>query len=187
MYERKDHYFEKAKQQGFRARSSYKLKEIQEKYKLIKKNDRVLDIGCAPGSWLQIIKKHTTGEIIGVDLVKIKSLKGVTFIQGDITAKEVQEQLTGKFNVIVSDIAPKTSGNKERDQYLSYHLSQQSYLLAKKFLKKGGNLCIKTFQSQDTEELIKEMKPHFSLLKRYIPKATRFRSKEIYIIAKGFM
>src|SRR3989344_507970 len=132
-YNQKDYYFNKAKKEGFRARSSYKLIEIAKKYQLIQKNDAVLDIGCAPGSWLQVIKQMTRGRIVGVDLVSIKPIEGVTFIQGDIEDTEV-----------------------------------------------------KKFQSQETEDLVKEIKPHFSFVKRYSPQSTRQGSKEIYIVATGF-
>jgi len=185
-YNQKDHYFNKAKKEDFRARSSYKLIEIAKKYQLIRKNDAVLDIGCAPGSWLQVVKQMTKGRIVGVDLVSIKPIEGVTFIQGDIENKEVKEQLKGKFDVIISDIAPKTTGIKQRDQALSYILSRESFLIAKKNLNINGNFLVKTFQSQETEDLVKEIKPFFTFIKRYIPESTRQGSKEIYIVAQGF-
>ena len=186
MYNQKDHYFLKAKKDGFRARSSYKLIEITKKYQLIKKNDSVLDIGCAPGSWLQVLKKITHARIVGVDLVGIKPIEGVIFIQGSIEDKTVQEQLKGKFDVVLSDIAPKTSGMRERDQTLSYILSKKSFLIAKSVLNTNGNFLVKTFQSQETQDLVKEIKPYFSFVKRYIPQSTRQGSKEIYIVATGF-
>ncbi|MBT4716939.1 RlmE family RNA methyltransferase [Candidatus Woesearchaeota archaeon] len=189
MYERKDYFYEKARKSGLRARSSYKLIEIQNKYKIIKKNDSVLDIGCAPGSWLQIIKKFTKGNILGVDLVNVKPLKGVDFIQMDVTDSEfvpLIKEKYGLFNVIVSDIAPKTSGVRARDQALSYELSRMSFIVAAKLLKKGGNFVVKTFQSQDTDDLFKEIKKSFTFVKRYIPESTRRSSKELYIIATGF-
>ena len=185
MYNRRDYYFQKAKKEGLRARSSYKLIEIAKKYQLIKKIDSVLDIGCAPGSWLQVIKKMTKGKIMGVDIQSIKPIDGITFIQGNIEDPKIQEQLKGKFDVVLSDIAPKTSGIKEKDQIISYSLSRSSFLLAKKLLNKKGNFLVKTFQSQETEELVKEIKPHFTFVKRYIPQSTRQGSKEIYIIAIG--
>ena len=189
MYERKDYFYEKAKKSGLRARSSYKLIEIQNKYKIIKKNDSVLDIGCAPGSWLQIIKKFTKGNILGVDLVNVKPLKGVDFIQMDVTDVEfvpLIKEKYGLFNVIVSDIAPKTSGVRARDQALSYELSRMSFIVATKLLKKGGNFVVKTFQSQDTDDLFKEIKKSFTFVKRYIPESTRRSSKELYVVATGF-
>ena len=186
MYEKKDYYFNKAKKDGLRARSSYKLIEIAKKYQLIKKNDSVLDIGCAPGSWLQIIKKMTRGRIVGVDIVSIKPIDGVEFIQGSIENKEVKDQLKGKFDVVLSDIAPKTTGMKERDQALSYILSRECFVMAKKLLNTNGNFLVKTFQSQETEDLLKKMKPFFRFIKRYVPQSTRQGSKEIYIVATGF-
>jgi len=185
-YDPTDKYYRRAKQDNYRARSAYKLKEIQKKYKIIKRDDTILDIGCAPGSWLQVAKKITKGRIVGVDLNTIKPIKGVIFVQGDITKKEIQEQIKSKYDVIISDIAPKTSGAKERDQYLSLELSRMSFNIAKKYLKKSGNFIVKTFQSQETEDLVKDMKKHFDLVKRYIPESTRKGSKEIYIIAKDF-
>lgn len=185
-YNQKDYYFNKAKKEGFRARSSYKLIEIAKKYQLIRKNDAVLDIGCAPGSWLQVVKQMTKGKIVGIDLVSIKPIEGVQFIQGNIEEKTIQEQLKGKFDVIISDIAPKTTGIKQRDQVLSYILSRESFILAKKILNTNGNFLVKTFQSQETEDLFKEMKPFFTFMKRYSPQSTREGSKEIYIVALGF-
>lgn len=186
MHNQKDHYFNKAKKEGFRARSSYKLIEIAKKYQLIRKNDSVLDIGCAPGSWLQVVKQMTKGKIVGVDLVSIKPIEGVIFIQGNIEDKTIQEQLKEKFDVIISDIAPKTTGIKQRDQVLSYILSRESFIIAKKNLNINGNFLVKTFQSQETEDLIKEMKPYFTFMKRYSPQSTRQGSKEIYIVGLNF-
>ena len=152
-------------------------------FQLIKKEDSVLDLGCAPGSWLQVLKQFTHGKIIGIDLINIKPIDRVAFIQGDIQNPTVQKQLKEKFDVVVSDVAPKTSGIQNKDKFLSYELSRESFHIAKIVLKKNGNFLVKTFQSQDTEDLIKEMKPYFTFIKRYTPYSTRQRSKEIYIIA----
>jgi 23S rRNA (uridine2552-2'-O)-methyltransferase len=185
-YDRQDKYYHRAKQEGYRARSSYKLIEIQKKYSIFSLTSKVLDIGCAPGGWLQVIKKYTKEKIVGVDLVKIKAVSNVIFIQGDITTKVVQEQIEGRFDVVVSDIAPKTSGNRERDQYISYELSRMSFLVAIKHLNKGGSFIVKTFQSKETEDLVKEIREHFFQVKRYVPESTRRGSKETYIVAKNF-
>lgn len=184
-YDRKDYYFNKAKKEGLRARSSFKLIEIQKKYQIIKKDDKVLDIGCAPGSWLQIEKKYTR-DITGVDIVPIKPIENVKFILGDIQDPEISELIKEKFNVVLSDIAPKTTGIRDRDQYLSLQLSRESFIVAKHLLKKNGNFVVKTFQSEETENLVKEMKPHFNFVKRFVPQSTRQGSKEIFIIALGF-
>lgn len=184
-YDRKDYYYTKAKKEGLRARSSFKLIEIQSKYNIIKKDDRVLDIGCAPGSWLQIAKRYSHN-ITGVDIVSIKPIEGVKFILGSIQDKEVLEQLKDKFDVVLSDIAPKTSGIRNIDQYKSLELSRDSFLIAKKHLKPKGNFVVKTFQSHDTEELVAEIKRSFEFVKRYTPQSTREGSKEIFIVALGF-
>jgi 23S rRNA (uridine2552-2'-O)-methyltransferase len=189
MYERKDHYYQKAKKEGYRARSAYKLVEIQKKYTIIKKNSAVLDIGCAPGGWLQVIKKYTNGKIVGVDLEKIKVVKGTNFILGDITEEKTLERIKEKskaFNVVISDIAPKTTGIRSQDQAFSFGLSRMSFVMAKKLLKKNGNFVVKTFQSPETDALFKEIRKDFEFCKRYVPKSTRESSKELYIVAKGF-
>ena len=185
MYERKDYYFKKAKTQGFRARSSFKLLEIQKKYSLIKKNSDVLDIGCSPGSWIQVIKKISHGKIVGVDLTSMQKIEGVIFIKGDIRDEKVLKQL-GEFDVVISDIAPKTSGIKERDQYLSFRLSLQSLEVARKVLRSKGNFLVKTFQSPETDDLFREVQKDFKMAKRYIPKSTRSGSKELYIIGINY-
>ena len=182
QYELKDKYYKKAKKSGYRARSSFKLLEIQRKYRLIEKDSKVLDIRCAPGSWLQVVKQFSQAHIVGVDIVGIKPLERVTFIQGDIQDPDVQEQIEGPFDVVLADIAPKTSGNKERDQYISFELSYTSYQVALKTLNKGGHFIVKTFQSKDTEELVREMREDFKTVKTYFPKSTRERSKEMFII-----
>lgn len=186
MYQRKDYYFNKAKKEGFRARSCYKLIEILKKYTLLKNNDAVLDIGCAPGSWLQVLRRKTKGEITGIDTQSIKPLERITFLKGDIEDPKLLQQITNKYDLILSDIAPKTTGIKERDQAVSFSLSKASFLFAKKILKRNGNFLVKTFQSKETQALVKKIKPFFDCVKIYIPKSTRHGSKEIYIIAKGY-
>jgi 23S rRNA (uridine2552-2'-O)-methyltransferase len=183
MYIRKDTYFQKAKKEGYRGRASYKLLQIQNRYKIIKQGDSVLDIGCAPGSWLQVTKKLTNGYILGIDIVKTKAVTGVELIKGDILSEETQKKIKQKFNVILSDIAPKTTGIRKLDQEASFDLTEMSYLITKTHLKKGGNFIVKTFQSNETNQLIKQIKKDFKQVKTYTPKATRQGSKEIYIIA----
>lgn len=182
MYNRQDFYYNKAKKEGFKARAAYKLLQIQDKFKLIKKTDSVLDIACAPGSWLQALKKLTNGNIVGIDLEKIKPIPGVTIIQGDITNEEDIKQINQQFDVVISDIAPKTSGIIKIDQEISYELSLEALNLAKKVLKKDGNFVTKTFQGNDTNKLKAEIKKTFQTVKTYTPEATRQGSKEIYVI-----
>jgi len=182
MYKRKDKFYHKAKEEGYRARSAYKLIEINKKYNLIKKDSDVLDIGCAPGGWLQVVKKISTGRVVGVDIVAIEKIEGVEFILGDIKSVKIE----GKFDVVLSDIAPKTSGQRERDQYISFELSKMSLEVARKVLKKGGSFLVKTFQSEETNDLVKEMKKYFEFVKRVSPKSSREGSKEVYLVGLGF-
>ncbi len=183
MYIRKDTYFQKAKKEGYRGRASYKLLQIQQRYKIIKQGDAVLDIGCAPGSWLQVVKKLTNGYILGIDIVKTKPIAGIELIQGDILEEETQKQIKQKFNVILSDIAPKTTGIRKMDQEISHDLTEMSFKITKTHLKKEGNFIVKTFQSEHTKQLLNKIKKHFKQVKTYTPKATRQGSKEIYIVA----
>jgi len=183
MYIRKDKYFNKAKQEGYRGRAAYKLLQIQKKYNIIKPKSNVLDIGCAPGAWLQVAKKLTSGFILGVDIVSIEPLEGIEFIKGDILEEETQNKITQPFDVVLSDIAPKTTGIKKLDQEISYDLSLMSLEVAKQHLKKSGNFIVKTFQGNQTNELVKEAKKYFELVKIHTPEATREGSKEVYIIA----
>lgn len=185
MQNRKDFYFKKAKEEGYLARSVYKLLEINKKYKIIKNNDRVLDIGCSPGSWTQGCLKLKVSEVIGVDIqeAKIEDNK-FKFFKKDINKIDLDK--LGEFDVVLSDIAPSTSGNKDLDSYKSYELSLKSLEVAKKVLKEHGNFLVKIFQGEEFSSLLAEIKKNFVFVKGYKPKSTRSSSKEIYIIAKDY-
>ncbi len=188
MYQRKDYYYQKAKQQGYRARASFKLLQINKKYNLIKKTDAILDLGCAPGSWIQAVKKiqNNKGQIIGIDIVPMKPILGAEFILGDITKKGTLKKMKHKFDVVLSDMAPKTSGKIQLDVELSLKLSEMAFNVAKKYLKVKGNFLCKVFQGKGYQSFFNDIKSHFEFCKTYVPKATRKNSKEVYIVAKGF-
>lgn len=183
--ERKDFYFRKAKEEGYLARSVYKLLEINKKYNLIIKEDRVLDIGCSPGSWVQACLKLKVSEVIGVDIqeAKVEDNK-FKFFKKDINKIDLDK--LGKFDIVLSDIAPSTSGNKDLDSYKSYELSLKAFEIAKKVLKEKGNFLVKIFQGGEFPSLLTEIKKNFVFCKSYKPKSTRYSSKEIYIIAKNY-
>jgi 23S rRNA (uridine2552-2'-O)-methyltransferase len=182
--QRKDFYFKKAKQEGYLARSVYKLLEINKKYNLIEKNSTVLDLGCAPGSWIQACLKLKVKEVIGVDLKETKiSNPNFIFLKEDITKFKIDQ----KFNVILSDLAPSTSGNKDLDSSKSFELGKCALNIVKKNLKENGNFVVKIFQGEEFEDLLKNIKTHFKFCKSYKPKSTRKESKEIYIIAKNYL
>lgn len=179
----KDKYTIKAKSEGYRARSAYKLFQINKKYKVIKKGDDVLDLGCWPGGWLKVAKKLSkTGRVLGIDLTKIKPIEGVEFIQGDI--KEVK--IEGEFDVVLSDMAPKTSGIIGLDVERSLQLSKLALKKAKKHLKNKGNFIVKVFQGKEFDDYLKMVKKYFSFVKTTKPQTSRKRSKEVYIVAMKF-
>ncbi len=182
--QRKDFYFKKAKKEGYLARSIYKLFEINKKYNLIKKDSKVLDLGCSPGSWIQACLKLEVKEITGIDLKEVNiSDPKFTFIKKDINKVDFKK----KIDTILSDLAPSTSGNKDLDVDKSIELSKTALKIAKKTLKKNGNFLVKVFQGEGFEDLLKEIRQHFEFVKSYKPKSTRKESKEIYIIAKNFI
>lgn len=192
-YSKKDFYTKKAKEENYPARSVYKLKEINEKYRIFKHGDKVLDLGCAPGSWILYISKEVgppageagdKGRVVGVDIdnIKINLPKNAEFIKGDIMEIEVG----GVFDVIVSDLAPSTSGIGFVDVEGSLELCERSFEITKKVLKSGGNFLCKMFEGEGTDEFFKKAKQYFKFIKIFRPKATRKGSREIYIIAMGF-
>ena len=186
MQNRKDFYFKKAKKEGYAARSIYKLLEINKKYDLIKPNSRVLDLGSAPGSWVQACLKLKVKEITGVDINTVKvQHKNFKFIKEDIynlDAKKLKD-----YDVVLSDLAPNTSGNKDLDAEKSIELSTKALEIAKTALKPNGNFLVKVFQGPNFEVLLKEIKSNFSFCKSFKPKSSRKESKETYIVAKDYI
>ncbi len=178
-----------AKKDGYPARSVYKLQEIDKKYKIIKENSQVLDLGCAPGSWILYIsqKVGNRGKVIGVDIeeIKIPKKSNITFIKKSIfDLKELD--FKEKFQAIVSDLSPKTSGVKFLDSEKSLELAEKSFEIAKSVLLPGGNFICKVFESESSDEFFKKVKNCFDFAKRFKPKAVIKKSKEFYIIGRGF-
>lgn len=180
-----DHYFKKAKKEGFLARSAYKLDEIQQKYRVLKPHDKVLDLGCAPGAWSQIILKilGKSGYLRGVDLTAVTlRAPNAEFIQKDIFAMNIDEFKEAPYDCIVSDMAPKTSGIIFRDQVLSEELCQKVIDLSDVLLKPNGHLVMKLFQGGGTKHIELEIKKRFAKHQMLKPSSTRKESKEIFII-----
>jgi len=185
-----DHYTHKAKQENYSARSVYKLKEIQKKYQLIRPGNTVLDLGCAPGSWLQYISEilKNTGYITGVDLKKIsiRIKTPHTILIEDIFKLIESDTIEGSpFNVILSDMAPNTTGRKDVDALRSLRLCEVALQMAQQYLLPGGHFLCKIFQGSDTHEIIDAVKSRFRSHQLYRPKTTRKASKEMYIIGLG--
>jgi len=193
LYEKKDAYYRKSKEEGYRARSAYKLKQINNKFRILKKGSSVVDIGASPGGWSQVASEIVgpQGNVIAVDKVDMKPLKreNVTFILGDITDDHTIEKIiesVGKVDALISDIAPKTTGIVDIDRSRSAILSMMALDLARLILKPKGNFLTKVFQSDESEELFMDMKKCFGYTKRFRPPSTRKRSAEIYLIGKNY-
>lgn len=191
-----DEYFLKAKQQGYRARSAFKLLEIQERFHLIEPNFSVIDIGAAPGSFLQVLHKIISNHqlIVGVDLKPIEkfSYKNIKTYECDIFDYEKLRNLLNEdlpqshtFDLITSDIAPNTTGRFDVDQYASVELNIAICQFSDTFLKKWGNMILKVFQWEDFWDLAKEVKQRFTSMKTYKPMACRDSSREEYVICLG--
>ena len=194
MYNPKDSYWRRAKKEGYRSRASYKLIELNEKFKLIKQGDRVFDIGCAPGGWMQVALEIVGNRefVYGVDIEEIKSFNkpNAIFIRADISKSEERESILKKIgekvDVVISDIAPHTTGVKISDKANSLALSRESFYFSRLLLKEGGNFLVKVFQGSDSADFFKEIKTSFREAQTTKPEATRKGSAEVYIVGKGY-
>lgn len=189
-YNPKDYYFKKAKKENFAARSVFKLEEIDARFKIIKKGQKILDLGASPGSWSQYCsqKVGAEGRILGVDLTKIEiKLSNATFIQADLRDLNLQEvfQQHGfepAFDLVISDMAPKTTGIRITDQARSMELCELALDVARRFLKPGGHFVCKLFHSDDFNKLRDEIKKDFQKFEAVRPDSTRRISKEIFLV-----
>jgi 23S rRNA (uridine2552-2'-O)-methyltransferase len=184
-----DHYGKKARREGFAARSIYKLEEIDRRVGLIKKGARVLDLGCAPGSWLQYAATATgpKGRVVGVDQrpVTVPLPEHVQVFEADVFGVD-PATLGGRFDVVISDMAPWTSGNRFTDHVRSIELCRRALALAVEVLRPGGAFVCKVFEGEDVPVFVAEVRAHFTDFKRIKPKGTRTESVELYFVAQGF-
>lgn len=192
-YDRKDRYYKKAKDEGRASRAYYKLEQIQQKHKIIKKGDFVVDLGCAPGGWLEYTSKLVGqgGCVFGIDIlpIKINPVPNIHFLQGDINDEETLKLITReerRVDVVISDMAPSTSGIRFRDSFLSYELSASAFEIAKKILKPNGNFITKIFPGEEFAGFKKELEKSFKKVDQYRPPATRETSIEVYLVAIGY-
>jgi 23S rRNA (uridine2552-2'-O)-methyltransferase len=176
---RKDKFTSKAKSEGYKARSVYKLKSINNKFRLIKEGTKVLDLGAWPGSWSQYCLE-LKADIDAVDLVKVK-LEGINFIEANVFDENLLEKLK-KYDIVLSDLAPKTTGVRKIDNEESFELSSRALEIAKEVLVKKGNFICKIFQSEFFDKFVKEVKKEFKIVKIVKPEASKKRSKEIYVV-----
>jgi 23S rRNA (uridine2552-2'-O)-methyltransferase len=184
-----DHYSRQAKKDRYPARSVYKLEEIQQKHRLIRKGDKILDLGCSPGSWLLYAAKLTgdKGRVIGIDLkpVKIQVASNTEVITGDVFEINA-ESLGNDFKVVLSDMAPATTGHKAVDAARSAGLCEAALAIAERVLLPGGSFVCKIFQGPDSNQFLDSVRTGFKSLKIFKPRSSRKASKEIYIIGLGF-
>jgi 23S rRNA (uridine2552-2'-O)-methyltransferase len=187
-----DRYFKQAKAEGYRARSAYKLLQIQDKFHIIRKGDVVVDLGAAPGSWSQVAARLAgeKGRVVALDLQPVEPIPGVTILQGDMTELEVQdaviESVGGRADVVLSDAAPFTTGIKLRDHVLSMELARAALAVAQELLRHGGSLVIKVFEGEDLPGVIHDVKMAFHPVKVHKPAASRKESWEQFIVARGY-
>ena len=184
-----DKVYQKAKSEGYRSRAAYKFQEIQRRFNVIRASDNVVDLGAAPGSWLQVVRTLTEGRVLGIDLTPIPPIEGVETIEGDLTDTGIQQRVTamlGVVNVIVCDASPRLSGHKSYDQARAIALGEEALLFACNTLKPGGNFVVKSFQGTDFLKFYSETKRHFHSVKTCVTQATRKGSTELYIVAKNF-
>jgi 23S rRNA (uridine2552-2'-O)-methyltransferase len=184
-----DHYSRQAKKDRYPARSVYKLSEIQQKHRLINKGDKILDLGCAPGSWLLYAAKLTgdRGRVMGIDLkpVKIQAAPNIEIINADVFALDAG-QLGNDFNVVMSDMAPATTGHKAVDAARSAGLCEAALAIAQSVMLPGGSFVCKIFQGPDFNQFVNAVRAGFDKQKIFKPKSSRKASKEIFIIGLGF-
>lgn len=193
----KDYYFNKAKKEKYPARSVYKLEEVQKKYNLLHPGDIVLDLGCQPGSWSQYAAEIVgrQGKVVGVDLqIDKKPNRGqggeIVMLAGDVMDPEIVVELAkmqASFKVVMSDMAPRTSGNKWVDQQLSLRLSRRTLEIAEDLLCEGGNFYCKVFQGEDFTDFFQEVRARFKMAKTVKPKSSRTESREVFLLGMGFI
>lgn len=190
--DRRDHYYWKAKDEGYRSRAAFKLLQINEKFHVINEKSNVVDLGAAPGGWLEVVRDLTNKTVVGVDLRPIKPINGVTTIKGDITSDTTIEkivELVGENGVdtVICDAAPNLSGNWSLDHARSIDLATSALECAKKILKPNGHFVVKVFHGDMFKDYLEEVKQNFSYVRSHSPKASRSESAEMYVIGKKYL
>ena len=188
----KDPYFLKSKVQGFRSRSAFKLIEMNKKFKFIKKNSYLLDLGSSPGGWSQVASKEISqGKILALDIKPMDKIKNVFFINSDINQnqkiKEIDHFFGNKINIVLSDMAANTSGNKNLDSYRTGELCLKAMDISEKVLLKDGVFLSKLFMGSIFTEINKKAEKIFKKVIKYKPQSSKNESKEIYIFCKGLL
>ena len=187
----RDPFFKQSKIQGYRSRSAFKLIEMNKKFKFLKKETYLLDLGCSPGGWSQVATKIISkGEILSVDIKSMDNIHNVNFLKGDLLDNEICEKISNyfekKFDVVISDIATNTTGNRNLDSFRTGELCLIAMDLAKKVLNKEGVFLSKVFMGSVFDEINKKAREYFKNVIKYKPASSKKESKELYIYCKGF-
>jgi len=193
LEKKREHFYKEAKRVGYRARSAFKLKQIQKKFRIMREGDAIIDFGAAPGGWSQVAKELVgeDGTVIGIDLLRIEPINGVTFLQGDLTKEPTLRKIIeicegNKADILLSDMSPNISGNYSVDQARSIYLCKQALKATENLLKEGGHFVCKLFAGEDTGNFIQEVHQKFKTVKCYSPQASRKSSSEVYVVARYF-
>ena len=185
-----DPFVVEAKAKGYRSRAAFKLREIDDRFHLIRRGARVVDLGCAPGGWLQIAAERGAAAVVGIDLLPTDPITGATIVEGDFTDDGCGERLIdllgGAPDVVLSDMAPNTTGHRQTDHLRIVGLVELAVDFAVTNLKPGGSFVSKAFQGGETAGLLKLLKANFEVVKHVKPQASRAESSELYLLATGF-
>lgn len=194
---RQDLYYKLSKKEHYRSRAAYKLLQINDRFFVFKRGQTVIELGASPGGWSQVATEMIgpEGLLVGVDISPVKRLEGAIFVRHDImddalvpelTKMLMQHRNTDQVQVIISDMAPHTSGNKSIDHVKSIALAERAWYIATKLLQRNGTLVLKVFNGDLMQQFRQELEKHFSFCKLYVPRATREGSSELYVICKKF-
>jgi 23S rRNA (uridine2552-2'-O)-methyltransferase len=185
-----DPFVAEAKARGYRSRAAFKLAEIDDRLRLIRRGARVIDLGCAPGGWLQVALERGAGPVVGIDLLPVEPVTGAVVLQGDFTDPGAGERLIaalgGPPDLILSDMAPNTIGHRQTDHLRIMGLIEAAADFAGQVLRPGGAFVAKAFQGGETSVVIAALKRRFTDVRNLKPKASRAESSEVYIVATGF-
>ena len=185
-----DPYVRAAQQQGLRSRAAFKLMEIDDKLHLLKRGSRVIDLGAAPGGWAQVAVQRGATRVVGVDLLQIDPIQGATLLLGDFMDDAVQQRLRdalgGTATLVLSDMAPNTTGHNATDHVRIVALAELAFVFATEILEPGGAFVAKVFQGGSEKSILDPMKRHFAQVRHAKPAASRKESSELYVVATGF-
>ena len=187
---RRDEYYNRAKQEGYRSRAAYKLKQLDETAGLIAEGDTVVDLGAAPGGWSQVAAELAggSGTVVAVDRQRIDAIDGVETVQGDMTEESTRKEVldaVGTADLVVSDMAPNMTGEYELDHARSVHLARTAFETALELLAPGGDFVAKVFEGPDTDDLRADIDEEFEYVRSVHPEASRDASSELYLVGKG--